>query len=74
MPLVTQCTAPGCETLTMGPFCVEHDALPLREFVRGRPFVVTAPDRGRSLSAAVPARPNVVRRASERPVAVPLHR
>jgi hypothetical protein len=74
MPLVTYCTAPGCETLTMGPFCVEHDALPLREFVRGRPFVASAIDRGRPLSTTIPARPNVVRRASERPVAVPLLR
>jgi hypothetical protein len=25
MPIVTQCTAPGCETLTMGPLCVDHE-------------------------------------------------
>jgi hypothetical protein len=74
MPLVTQCTALGCETLTMGPFCVEHDALPVREFVRGRPLVSTATHPGRTPSGAVPARPNVVRRASERPVADPLLR
>jgi hypothetical protein len=28
MPIVTQCEAPGCETLTMGPYCIEHDELP----------------------------------------------
>jgi hypothetical protein len=38
MPIVTQCTAPGCETLTMGPLCVEHDAPVTRVFVRGRPW------------------------------------
>ena len=25
MPIVTKCTAPGCETLTMGPLCVDHE-------------------------------------------------
>jgi hypothetical protein len=25
MPIVTKCTAPGCETLTMGPLCLEHE-------------------------------------------------
>jgi hypothetical protein len=38
MPIVTHCTAPGCETLTMGPLCVEHDAPVTRVFVRGRPW------------------------------------
>ena len=28
MPIVTKCTAPGCETLTMGPLCIEHDHVP----------------------------------------------
>jgi hypothetical protein len=28
MPIVTQCEAPGCETLTMGPYCIEHEELP----------------------------------------------
>lgn len=25
MPIVTKCTVPGCETLTMGPTCVDHE-------------------------------------------------
>jgi hypothetical protein len=39
MAIVTPCTAPGCETLTMGPLCIEHDVPVTRVFVRGRPFV-----------------------------------
>ena len=38
MPIVTQCTAPGCKTLTMGAVCVEHEARVTRVFVRGRPW------------------------------------
>jgi hypothetical protein len=38
MPIVTQCTAPGCKTLTMGAFCMEHEARVTRVFVRGRPW------------------------------------
>ena len=38
MSIVKQCTAPGCKTLTMGPFCVEHDVRVTRVFVRGRPW------------------------------------
>ena len=39
MPIVTQCSAPGCETLTMGPLCIEHEQHAERVFVRGRPLV-----------------------------------
>jgi hypothetical protein len=39
MPIVTRCTADGCETLTIGPLCVDHEAATTRNFVRGRPFV-----------------------------------
>lgn len=70
MAMITKCTAPGCETLTMGPLCIEHEVIPMRVFVRGRPFT-GAVDAGRPLSAAVPARPLVVRTASERRIAVP---
>jgi hypothetical protein len=42
MPIVTQCTAPGCKTLTMGAFCVEHEARVTRVFVRGRPWTPAA--------------------------------
>jgi hypothetical protein len=38
MAIVTQCTAHGCETLTIGRLCVEHDLPVDRVFVRGRPF------------------------------------
>ena len=71
MPIVTQCTTPGCETLTMGPLCIEHDLQPVRVFARGRPLTGSSLERGHKLTAAVPARPNLVRRASERRVAVP---
>jgi hypothetical protein len=73
MPMVTRCTAPGCETLTMGPLCMEHDVVPTRFFERGRPFT-GAVDAGRPLSAAVPARLIAVRRVTERRVAVPVLR
>jgi hypothetical protein len=75
MPIVTQCTASGCETLTMGPLCVEHDqrtpkvfvrrlALTIRELTSEPVFTVDAP------------RPVArdVRRASERRVAARLRR
>lgn len=31
MPIATRCLAPGCRTITIGSFCIEHDA-----FVRDR--------------------------------------
>jgi hypothetical protein len=69
MPIVTQCTAPGCETLTMGPLCVEHDVPVTRVFVRGRPLE-------RKLARFARTYPNVqlsfapsLRRVSERAVA-----
>jgi hypothetical protein len=71
MSLVTQCTAPGCETLTMGPLCIEHELLPTRVFVRGRPFTSVSVEGLHPTSTAVPARPVALRRASERRVAVP---
>ena len=39
MPIVTQCTVPGCETLTIGLLCLEHEVVEARPYVRGRPFV-----------------------------------
>ena len=73
MSIVTQCTAPGCETLTMGPLCIEHDRLPERTFVRGRPLVRMAVDAKRVASALVPYAPSL-RTASERAVAAPHRR
>jgi hypothetical protein len=43
MPIVTKCLFPDCETLTMGPLCVEHDLPVMRRFVRGRPAPSDAP-------------------------------
>jgi hypothetical protein len=36
--IVSRCTAAGCNVLTMGPLCVEHDIPVTRTFVRGRPY------------------------------------
>ena len=32
------CSYAGCETLTLGEFCVEHDAPVRKMFTRGRPY------------------------------------
>ena len=69
MPIVTQCTAPGCETLTMGPLCVEHDVPVTRVFVRGRPFArKPAALEWRYMTASRPFTSSL-RRASEPAVA-----
>jgi hypothetical protein len=73
MPIVGQCQAPGCETLTMGPLCVEHERVPTRVFVRGRPLVQVATDLTRTLTATTTSVVPKLRRASERQVAA-LHR
>lgn len=68
MPIVTQCTADGCETLTMGPLCIEHEAPTTRVFVRGRPWtrVTTAPARTAGIPAvAATSTVRPVRTASE---------
>jgi hypothetical protein len=36
--IVRPCAWPGCETLVVGGFCLEHEVRPKRVFVRGRPF------------------------------------
>jgi hypothetical protein len=74
MPIVTKCEIPGCETLTMGPLCVEHERLPARVFVRGRPLVQVATDVARPLTVATTAFAPKLRRASERRVAALHHR
>jgi hypothetical protein len=68
MPIVTQCTAPGCETLTMGPLCIEHERQSVRVFVRGRPFVRATVETRRLVTTANVYAPTL-RRASERSVA-----
>jgi hypothetical protein len=42
MPIVTDCTWPGCKTLTIGLFCVEHEVPTERSFVRGRGWPLPA--------------------------------
>ena len=37
--MLSPCVTPGCNTLTMGGTCVEHDAPVTVTFPRGRPFV-----------------------------------
>ena len=69
MPMVTRCTALGCETLTMGPFCVEHDSPVERSFVRGRPFI--RPDIELHAMTTTTQFATTFRTASERAVAVP---
>jgi hypothetical protein len=72
--MVTQCTAPGCETLTIGPLCVDHDLPVTRDFVRGRPFTrKTAAIEWHYATASKPFTPTL-RRASERAVVARSHR
>lgn len=68
MPIVTQCAALGCETLTMGPMCIEHEQQLAREFVRGRPFVRQAIETRRAATAWNAYAPSL-RRVSERAAA-----
>jgi hypothetical protein len=49
--IVGRCTAVGCNVLTIGPRCVDHDAPVTRTFTRGRPFTPLGPS-----PAAQPAR------------------
>lgn len=72
MPIVTQCTAPGCETLTMGPLCIDHDSHVERLFVRGRPFVRPEVELHSHLMTATSASfASSLKTGSERAVAVP---
>jgi hypothetical protein len=36
--MISPCIEPGCKKLCMGLFCIDHDARPAVEFVRGRPW------------------------------------
>jgi hypothetical protein len=69
MPIVMRCTAPGCETLTMGPLCVEHDVPVTRVFVRGRPFERKLAPIARTYPNAQLSFGATIRRVSERAVA-----
>jgi len=52
--IVRRCTFHGCNLLTIGARCVEHDLPVTRTFVRGRPFPVMTGNE--QLSAHTPAR------------------
>ena len=65
MPIVMQCTALDCETLTMGPLCIEHEQQLERVFVRGRPFARPAVETRRAVTASSAYAPSL-RRVSER--------
>ena len=65
MPIVTRCTVPGCETLTLGPLCLEHDHPTTRVFVRGRPAPAKAQLRFAAASLAE-VLAGEIRTASER--------
>jgi len=43
--IVSTCRAHGCNALTIGSYCVEHDVPVTRFFVRGRPFTTTTTGR-----------------------------
>jgi len=51
--LLAPCTHPGCGTLTIGRFCVGHEAPVVRTFPRGRPY--------RRNSGGSPARAGIAR-------------
>jgi len=53
MPIVTRCTVHGCETLTIGPLCVDHEMKTPTVFVHGRRPAV------RTLAAAQPTAVNL---------------
>ena len=59
--IVSRCTATGCNVLTMGSLCVEHDVPVTRTFVRGRPYPRTVASSDATpasvVSLPVPARP-----------------
>lgn len=71
MPIVTQCTAPGCETLTMGPLCIDHDLHIERPFVRGRPFARPEVELHSQVLTTTTSFATSLRTGSERAVAVP---
>ena len=66
MPIVMQCSALGCETLTMGPLCIEHEQQPERMFIWGRPLVRDPMD-GRRRHVPTSSYMPSLRTASERP-------
>src|SRR5215831_18558946 len=50
MSVISTCIEPGCSTLCIGLFCIEHDARPQVDFPRGQPW----PPLGIVQAAAAP--------------------
>ncbi len=44
--MIRTCCTPGCATLTLGHFCMEHEVTPIAVMPRGRPFVAAALELG----------------------------
>jgi hypothetical protein len=42
MSMLQTCTAPGCKTLTLGPFCLEHETAGITRVVPHRGPVLSA--------------------------------
>ena len=54
--MIRTCSHPGCETLTLGALCIEHEAPVARSFPRGRPFAgLDADDRSTPPAVAAQA-------------------
>jgi hypothetical protein len=52
--LLRACEAPGCETFTLGTFCLRHEPACARVFPRGRPFVTMPEPLGEALQLRLP--------------------
>jgi hypothetical protein len=63
MPLVRACSAPGCSTLTMGEFCVEHEQLANTRFAK-RSAALFRRFRAPALALAIAAAAAIAGRAS----------
>jgi hypothetical protein len=60
--MVKQCTEPGCETLTMGPLCLEH------ELLLGVRLVVPALEPHAELATSLTRQAELLVRAAPEPV------
>ena len=65
MPIVMKCAALGCETLTMGPLCIEHEQQVELVSVDGRSFEYPEVESHRMATASTAYTPSL-RRVSER--------
>jgi hypothetical protein len=69
MPVINQCIEPGCSTLCIGLFCVQHDVRPVVEFQRGRPWPPQPKPRTKVATVAAAAGPPEPALTSVRPAA-----